>query len=804
MQTISERRARIAPQPESIVALARQIPNSRWGCWCVDGEKKPPIRPKYPKFSHNTFRDWEDVETVLARYADWRRADGVGFLVGCPGFHSGVVGLDFDNALDVGTGELLPNVQDNVREVLDLLKAEGIYIEVSQSGTGLHALWIGAKPVGFTGEKWGADSGAVSGELYDGNSTRYLATTGAAWHGSAPILHERPPEFSARIAALLGMNGGGSHGVSGVRPSAPAPAFNAAVDAWPVKSDEEILKLLRQNNKRGVVTRLLSGVHDGDASAARASLIGHAAYYTRDVEQIARIVGGSGLLASKDGEKRNGKPFGVWEVERVLNGLDPDEAGASYWVDQAEKIAGASMEKTARKGLVEKANDFLVGGLTGLTGPKGNLLQNQYTLAELFYRDRRLLGAVYYDEYSKMPIKTAAFGVISEGEVGEFGDVLTDKDMRRAEDWICRDWGVTLQPNEIRRIILAWSDRTSINTVVDRLNKYAEEWDGKSRALTWLKDYCGADAGDDAELEYYHSRVGVMFLLQVVARAYVPGAKCDCMVIFESPKQGQRKSSAARVLGEALSPRAFIEGFTLDKIDRDTKIALRGRAIVEFGELDGLTKHEASSLKNFVSLQADSYRDIYGAANTDWPRTVVWIGTTNETSYLRDPTGNRRYWPVAVQAIRLADLRADVGQLWGEAVQLYRHGVRWWIEEEGMEFAAEDARFRAVHRRETLRRMQPDTWSEMIDDFNELLAWGRIPHPKTPDLVATIDMSFKLVDLMAMAFGEDGKAARRSVPEEVRFRSALARAGWQHNGSNSHGKWSLSVEAKAEILKRIR
>lgn len=803
----------LPPRLEVIEALAAQIPKSRWGVWrrqSAEGEGKDKKAPgrirgrgRFEPISHNNPDLWGNIDTVLGEYSRAGGvADGVGFLVASNPkgneevrFSSGVVGLDFDGITN-DDGELVDALSADVRTVLKILQDNRIYIERSQSGHGLHALWIGRKPEGLVKEKW--NSYGFSGELYDGyGAGRFLITTGVPWLGSEPVLVGQSAGFTQNISEYLGLfpeqDGGGT---------GSADLGLGAGEDWPSVSDDELGKLLRVNNKRGVITRLMVGDtagHDGD-SEARGALIAHIAYYTRDISQIDRIIRTTGLMKPKLDEMRSGDKFSVWEIKRVLAGIDAKGGGGSYWRDRAAKVAGVAIEKASRRGLIEKSNDFLVGGLTGLTGPKGNLLQNQYTLAELLHRDRRLLGAVYYDEYSKMPIKTAAFDVISSGgEVGEFGEILTDRDQRRTEDWLCREWGVTLKPGEIRRIILAWADRTSIDIVVDRLNKYADEWDGKPRLETWLRDYCGADAGEDEELAYYYSRVGVMFMLQVVARAYQPGAKCDCMIVFES-KQGQRKSSAARVLGEALSPRAFMEGFSLDRMDKDTKISLRGRAIIEFGELDGLSKHDASTLKNFVSLQADSYRDIYGSANTDWPRTSVFIGTTNETSYLRDPSGNRRWWPVVVRTIRIDVLRQDAGQLWGEAVQLYRHGVRWWIEE----FGDEDARIRSIQQRETLKRMMPDTWAEMIEEFGERLAFGQVPHPRTPDLMATLDMSFKLVELMHMVFGEDGRAVRRSVPEEVRFRSALTRAGWQHNGSDSHGKWALSAGAKAEVLRRTR
>ena len=564
---------------------------------------------------------------------------------------------------------------------------------------------------------------------------------------------------------------------------------------WPPVTDAELTALLKKNNKRGVITRLLAGDitgHPGD-SEARAALIGHIGYYTRDVGQIDRLIRGSGLMKPKLDERRGAEKFSIWEIKRVLAGIDKT-GGGSYWVDKAEREAAKTNEAAAKNEFLAKASDCLIGGLEGIVGPKGQILMNQYALTELPYRDKDLSGALYFDSYSMMPIKTAAFSAISgDSVIDERGEVPTDRDYRRFEDWYGRKWKIGLKPGQDRRLLLSWADRTPINPVTDRLDKYAAEWDGIGRLAGWLMTYGGADPGNDEGLRAYFAWVGAAVFLQVVARAYVPGAKADCMVIFETSAQGKNKSSAARVMGEALSPRAFMEGFTLDDFDKDTKISLRGRAIVEFGELSGMNKHDANGLKNFLSARSDHYRDVYGSATMDWWRTAVLIGTTNEKHYLIDPTGGRRYWPVTVGKFDLKALDRDIGQLWGEAVHLYRQDVKWWLDED----SPEDALVRGVQRREVAKRMNPDTWAEMIEEFNIRLVLGQVRMVARPDAVADPMMGFRLVEVMALVF-DDGIKARRTVPEEIRFRSALVRAGWAHNGSEKHGRWTLSAAARAD------
>ena len=230
--------------------------------------------------------------------------------------------------------------------------------------------------------------------------------------------------------------------------------------------------------------------------------------------------------------------------------------------------------------------------------------------------------------------------------------------------------------------------------------------------------------------------------------------------------------------------------------------------LAEIGELDGMNRHEAESLKNFVSTRTDTYRDPYGTFNEDFPRTAVLVGTTNESSYLRDPTGNRRYWPIKVRKVNLEALRRDAGQLWGEAVHLFRQGVeqggRWWIDEDG----PDDAAVRRVQQRECLARMVPDSWADLVDGFMVKLATGEaekvLQRKSVEGGPSPIDKTnWKLSELMMLALDDEG-GGRRSAAEEMRFRAALIRSGWEHNDSIKHRRWKLSAAAKTELLSRLR
>lgn len=788
MTTTKKWSAAVRPDFEVIEKLGI---GARYCAWKYEARGEGQKPSKVPSNGRHNLSSNKPVDWLPslgeARAVVERGFDGVGMLMSS--CKNPVVAFDLDNCLD-GSGDVIAE-----QEAAAALMALDSYVEISPSGTGLRGFAYGMT-LGDCREKVG------NLEVYGKDSVRYVTVTGVPFGGFRPII-----ENQAAIEAFMIRFGF-------VKPKAMQPppwnpgacshmrtaSTTAAADdpEWPVKTDDEVLKLLRQNNKRGVITRLMNGETKdcGGVSESRAALIGHVTYYTRDVEQIVRIVESSGLLDTKKGQERNGKPFAVWEVERVLQSI----GGGSYWVDGAAKAAGTAVAKARTKTLKEKGAEHLAGDITPFLNGRGVLRNSPAVMAELLKMDRRCAGTVFLDLFALMPFKTElfadCFGAVSAGTVGVIP--LKDSDLRAIEAWLFREYGIEAKKDDVKRAVFAWTDSVAVNPVTDRLDELAAAWDHKPRLATWFVDYLGAVALDD-ELVLYHSTIGTRFLISCVARAYQPGCRVDTLLIIEGV-QGARKSSGMWELIAAVSARAFLEGFSIARLDRDTKQQLRGRLMAEIGELDGMNRHEAESLKNFVSTRTDTYRDPYGTFNEDFPRTAVLVGTTNETAYLRDPTGNRRYWPVKVRKVNLEALRRDAGQLWGEAVHLHRQGARWWLDEDG----PDDATVRRIQQRECLARMVPDSWADLVRDFMEKLATGKAAGMLPRKSIDTeLDGSWKLSDLMMLALGDEG-GGRRSVPEEVRFRAALRRCGWEHNGSDKHGRWKLSIVAKTELLSWVR
>ena len=197
----------------------------------------------------------------------------------------------------------------------------------------------------------------------------------------------------------------------------------------------------------------------------------------------------------------------------------------------------------------------------------------------------------------------------------------------------------------------------------------AQVWDGTSRVDTWLIEHAGA--ADTA----FNRAVSRILLVAAVRRIRKPGVKFDEMVVLES-KQGTNKSSSLRLM--AVKDEWFSDSLSLRMVsqgdDKKAMEQLAGKWIVEVPELQGLRDSQVEGLKSFLSRQVDSSRLAFGHLRTDAPRQTVIIGTTNAAQYLKDDTGNRRFWPVKVERVNMETLAAARDQLWAEAAELEAKG----------------------------------------------------------------------------------------------------------------------------------
>jgi putative DNA primase/helicase len=202
----------------------------------------------------------------------------------------------------------------------------------------------------------------------------------------------------------------------------------------------------------------------------------------------------------------------------------------------------------------------------------------------------------------------------------------------------------------------------------DPVREYLDElsWDGVPRIDRWLTRYCGAE---DTQL---NRAMGRKWFIAGVRRVRQPGCKFDTMLVLEG-YQGQGKSTLLLIL--AGGDENFSDAEIIGDGKKEQQEAVQGVWIYEIGELEGMTKSDVTSIKLFLSKTHDRARPAFGRARVDRARRCVFSGTTNDDTYLRDTTGNRRVWPVKTRGlVDLEGVRRDRDQLWAEAAAMEAGG----------------------------------------------------------------------------------------------------------------------------------
>ena len=257
------------------------------------------------------------------------------------------------------------------------------------------------------------------------------------------------------------------------------------------------------------------------------------------------------------------------------------------------------------------------------------------------------------------------------------------------------------------------TDDRSYHPIREFLNALPE-WDRTVRADTLLIDYLGA-----ADTAYVRA-VTRKTLCAAVARVQHPGTKFDNILVLNGP-QGIGKSTLIALLGgEWYSDSLSIS----DMNDKTAAEKLQGFWIMEIGELAGMRKADIDKVKAFISRQDDKYRASFGRRVTPHPRQCIFFGTTNsEKGYLRDITGNRRFWTVKVPGGSEKhpwELKPeDVQQIWAEVLTYVSQGEKLYLnadleaearmeQRDAMEQDEREGLVRAF-----LDRLLPECWDTM-------------------------------------------------------------------------------------------
>lgn len=261
---------------------------------------------------------------------------------------------------------------------------------------------------------------------------------------------------------------------------------------------------------------------------------------------------------------------------------------------------------------------------------------------------------------------TCQFEMDSDSVLGREGEVWSDHMLVKYRVWLSQNFNLAADPakEKLDDAVKAEGLKKSYHPVQDYLKGL--EWDGVERLSGWLQKYTLCQAPDP-----YLTDVSRKIILGLVARAMEPGSKLDTVPILIG-EQGRGKSTLLRTLATrddwfSDSPLVFGKGM-------DAAQQLAGIWVYEISELAGVSKAQTDQLKAFISSQVDRGRVAYGRNPVSMVRGTVMFGSTNRDDFLNDTTGNRRYWPVKVEACDWKGLKSVVHQLYAEAFTVWQWG----------------------------------------------------------------------------------------------------------------------------------
>lgn len=638
-----------------------------WGLWDLEQQgdrltKVPYNAMTNKKAKSNDTSTWCSFKQAIQGLKKYNRRGLAIFLGG------GLCGLDVDHVdKELDKHEKHPNSDNLVNRLKNL--TNNSYMEVSQSGAGIHVLFKGLLPKNVNNHPNNKPY-----EMYDHG--RFFALTGN-------LVTDKPEYKLLDGKQVLNL----VNSTVGVKQQSAVINQASTND---LSIDEIINKILASD--QGVKFKhLMDGDLDGytDQSSADIALCNILAFWTnKDPLKMDAIFRQSKLYRAKWDTKHrsDGATYGQMTIERAIedtsNGYNMNQKSndKNNLLSLAETVNNSNQTKKAipidsavpvPKEDTNWQQHFIYNKprrIDDIPTIKSTTVKN--ALLILTY-DPNVNDLFKYNEFTqnvevenskKLDLTKYGSGVINfpKGK-------LQDIDAINFGVYCESHYQVTFKSQLIFDAIEASARQHAYNPVVDYMNEAEKKWDGKNRLNDLFPKFLGADKNETTNL------ITELWFLGGIAKTYNPTAKFD-LVLDLVGGQGTGKTT----LLQKIAPRGMYTDQFTSFTDKDDLANMKDAFIVNDDEMDASNKSSFAEIKKFVTLQKFSYRKPYGKVAEEYPKHFILARTTNDKAHLRDRTGDRRFMTILVnqknqKKLPFKDLTEDyVLQLWGEAVHLFK------------------------------------------------------------------------------------------------------------------------------------
>lgn len=429
--------------------------------------------------------------------------------------------------------------------------------------------------------------------------------------------------------------------------------------------------------------------------------------------------------------------------------------------------------------------------------------------------DLRMRGIAHFNDFSQEVVlraspkrakkkRDSAYEPVNlEGSIWKVHDTLNGDNWTDSHDIAIRSlietktqlqgYGIKVSDRDLRGAIDMAAHKRPFHPVKELITSVT--WDGVPRAETMFIDYLGCEDNT------YNRQAALLTLVGAVARIFQPGHKFDFVPILEGT-QGKGKSTFVEILGlhwygeltgDVGDPKQMIE-------------VMQGKWILELGELSAMQRSEVNDLKAFVSRTHDKARLAWEKRAKEFARQCIFIGSTNDREYLRDHTGNRRFWPIvchlpADKQIDNVKFRQNVMQVWAEAVHIYQQMSKDYAHLASLPLYMKDEAAQIALDMQESRRVE--TSEEML--AGEILAWLDTPlGAEFDDLDADSAKVYRqetcIMQIWHEMMGRDG-----SIPhtESIKLGRAMQIVGWDRSKGPVTGSDLNKKYGKCRIYTRL-